>query len=275
MSLRVMTWNLWWHFGPWEQRWPAIVQTIRDVDPDVICLQEVWSDETTDDADRLAEECGLHATRTDPVFWNGQSFGNAVLSRWPSERIADDRLPDRTGEPGHRRVVVARVDTPWGPWPFAATHLDFPADASAVRQDQVRHVMSLARDLRSDPMEELPLVVGADLNAVPDSDELRVFTGRSPGVEGIAFGDAWEQAGDESADLAGATWLRRNPYSADTAWPNRRLDYLLVAWPRPKPTGNPIRAWRVADQPVALADGTEIWASDHAAVVADLVTPHT
>ena len=29
MTVRVMTWNLWWRFGPFEQRLTAIVETIR------------------------------------------------------------------------------------------------------------------------------------------------------------------------------------------------------------------------------------------------------
>jgi len=55
MSLRVMTWNLWWHFGPWEARQRLIVDTIRDAAPDVVCLQEVWSDESTDQVDDLLQ----------------------------------------------------------------------------------------------------------------------------------------------------------------------------------------------------------------------------
>ncbi|MEL6893479.1 MAG: endonuclease/exonuclease/phosphatase family protein, partial [Actinomycetota bacterium] len=115
------------------------------------------------------------------------------------------------------------------------------------------------------PLEELPLVLGADLNAVPDSDEIRLATGLSPGVRGIAFGDAWAQAGESD----GNTWLRDNPASADSAWPNRRLDYVLVSWPRPKPVGNPIRCWTTGRP----ACDDDVWPSDHLAVVADLVTP--
>ena len=111
MTLRVMTWNLWWHFGPWQSRRDLVVDTIRSNDPDVVCLQEVWSDESTDDAQDLADRLGLHVARTDPVFWNGQSFGNAVLSRWPLERIADEQLPNAVGQPGHRRIVAAEIDT--------------------------------------------------------------------------------------------------------------------------------------------------------------------
>ncbi len=270
MSLRIMTWNLWWHFGDHARRWPAIVDTIRAVEPDVLCLQEVWSDEGgADDGRRLADELGFHLARTDPVFWNNESFGNAVLSRWPTERIADELLPRVDRAPSHRRIVAARVDTPWGPWPIASTHLDHRFDASPTRGAQLHQVMELAREWRGDPDTDLPLVLGADLNAVPDSDEVRMLTGRSPGVEGIVFSDAWEQSADDPDNPTGHTWLRSNPASTDSAWPDRRLDYVLVSWPRPKPVGNPIRTW-TAGRP---AQADEVWPSDHLAVVTDLVTP--
>jgi endonuclease/exonuclease/phosphatase family metal-dependent hydrolase len=268
VTVRVMTWNLWWRFGPFEQRVPAIIETIRSVDPDIICLQEVWSDDRRDVADEIAAALGMHAVRTDPVVWNGESFGNAILARWPVERIASLPLPNAAGEPGHRRIVAAQVETPWGAWPIASTHLDHRFDASGVRQDQVRRLLELGIEWRGDPASDLPLIVGADLNAVPDSDEMRLLTGRSPGVDGIVCTDVWEQVGNGP----GHTWRAENPYSTDSAWPNRRLDYLLVSWPRPKPVGNPTRVWNVATAPVEV-DGEMVWASDHAAVVADFVTP--
>lgn len=268
--MRVMTWNLWWHFGDHEARWPRIVETIRSVDPDVLCLQEVWSnDHGADDVERLATELGFHAARTDPVFWNGQSFGNAVVSRWPVERIADERLPRADGELSHRRVVAAAAATPWGRWPVASTHLDHRFDASADRTAQLRRVMELAIDWRGDPDDDLPVVLGADLNAVPDSDEVRMLTGRSPGVRGIVFSDAWEQSADDPNNPTGTTWVRDNPASRNSAWPDRRLDYVLVSWPRSKPVGNPIRA-RTTGGP-SSTDG--LWPSDHLAVVVDVVTP--
>ncbi|WP_420450842.1 endonuclease/exonuclease/phosphatase family protein [Ilumatobacter sp.] len=264
MPLRVMTWNLWWHFGPWRARAGAILDTIRDADPDVVCLQEVFSDATHDQGEELATELGFHVVRTEPVLHRGVSFGNAVLARWPVVRLADERLPRADGTPGHRRAVVAGVDTPHGRWPIASTHLEHRFDRSADRCAQVRRVMELARDLRGDPERDLPVVVGGDLNAVPDTDEIRLATGRTAGVDGIVMSDAWEQVGDGD----GRTWLRENPYSCDSAWPDRRIDYVLVSWPRPKPVGNPISA-RLVGRPV----GDGVWPSDHLAVVVELVTP--
>ena len=265
MSLRIMTWNLWWHFGPWERRQPLIIDAIRDAAPDVVCLQEVWSDEDDDQLDHVADTLEMYAVRSDPVFWNGQSFGNAIMSRWPVERIVDERVPGADGEPSHRRIVAALVDTPYGRWPIASTHLEHRFDRSADRQAQIRTVMELAASWRGDPTTDLPVIVGADLNALPDTDEIRMATGRRPGVDGIVFSDAWEQVGDGD----GATWLRSNPFSRDSTWPDRRLDYLLVSWPRPKPVGNPISAWLVGQGDA----GDDVWASDHLGVVAEFVTP--
>ncbi len=264
MTLRVMTWNLWWHFGPWEVRQQAIIEVIRATDPDIVCLQEVWSDEALDQADQIATALGHHVARTAPEFFDGQAFGNAVLSRWPVEVIADEALPRLDGRPGHRRLLAVGVGSPWGVWPIVSTHLDHRFDASAARSIQCTRLLERAGEWRGDPNVDLPVIVGGDLNAVADSDEIRLLTGRRAGVAGIVFNDVWDLAGDGP----GLTWRRENPYSVDSAWPDRRLDYLLVSWPRPKPVGNPTAAWIVGDEPI---DG--VWPSDHAAVVAEFVTP--
>jgi endonuclease/exonuclease/phosphatase family metal-dependent hydrolase len=270
VPLRVMTWNLWWRFGPWEQRERAIVDVIREADPDVVCLQEVWAAEGGDEqVDRLAAALGRYGVSTEPVYYRGMSFGNAVLSRWPLERVVDEPLPRPDGGPGHRRLLGTVVTTPHGDWPVYATHLDHRFDASAVRELQTRRILEVVAARRGDPEVELPAIVGGDFNAVPDSDEIRALTGRrANGVAGIVLSDCWEQAGDGT----GATWTADNPYTPDTAWPERRIDYLFVAWPRPKPVGNPIRAW-LAGTDDAIVDGERVRASDHAAVVVDLVTP--
>jgi endonuclease/exonuclease/phosphatase family metal-dependent hydrolase len=266
--MRVMTWNLWWRFGPWEQRQAAIFEVVRRVDPDVLCLQEAWASPGDGIATRLAATFGHHVVASEPIGRNEVGFTNAVLSRWPSSALGDHVLPRADGRPGHRRVVAASVDTPWGAWPVASTHLDHRFDDSAGRVAQATRLLELGASWRGDPTADPPLVIGGDLNAVPDSDELRLLTGRTAGVPGIVFTDAWEQCGDGD----GRTWRRENPYSADSAWPNRRIDYVLVSWPRPKPVGNPIRAELAGTEPVDV-DGVPVWPSDHAAVVAEVTTP--
>jgi endonuclease/exonuclease/phosphatase family metal-dependent hydrolase len=269
--LRVMTWNLWWRFGPWEQRLPAIAHVLAEQDADVVMLQECWRSGHDSLAERLATVTGHHCVESDDPFPSRQvGFHNALLSRWPLSNVASVALPDAAGMPGHRRLLMADAATPWGAWPLACTHLDHRFDESALRQRQVAAITDLLAARRHGPSEQaLPPLLGADLNAVPDSDEVGMLTGRRAApTPGLVMSDCWEHAGDGP----GHTWRADNPYRVDTAWPNRRLDYVMVAWPRPKPVGNPQRAW-LAGVDAVQVNGTEVWASDHAAVVVDLRTP--
>ncbi|MCP3909325.1 MAG: endonuclease [Actinomycetia bacterium] len=262
--LRLATWNLWWRFGPWEDRQAAIVSTLDDLGADVVCLQEVWGEEGgPDQAAVLAGGLDMQVTRTHQRFRNGLSFGNAILSRHPIESAAEIALPGRDGSPGHRSAVLARVAAPFGSVPVISTHLDWQYDGSLARQNQVAALFDLAaRHHRGDGF---PVVVGGDFNAVPDSVEIGMMTGRHPPPrEGLAFIDSWAAVGRGD----GITWTRGNPHAAQAQSPERRLDYVFVAWPRDKPVGNVVRAELFGVEPVG-----GLVPSDHYGVFVDLVTP--
>ena len=109
MTVRLLTWNVWWRFGPWEQRQAAIEATLRKENPDIICLQEVWaSDGGEDQAATLAAALGYEYGRTPSPFWEGYSFGNAILSRWPILAAQTHRLPDEHGRATHRAALEDR-----------------------------------------------------------------------------------------------------------------------------------------------------------------------
>ena len=40
--MRILSWNLWWRYGPWERRREAIAATLAEAEPDLCGLQEVW-----------------------------------------------------------------------------------------------------------------------------------------------------------------------------------------------------------------------------------------
>jgi endonuclease/exonuclease/phosphatase family metal-dependent hydrolase len=263
----VDTWNLWWHFGSeTAARLEGIESTLRAVQADVICLQEVYSDRTgINDAEHLGAALGHEVLCTAQDPHSESSLGNALLSAWPVAAQGEHALPDEEGREGHRRALFGRLSAPFGELPVICTHLAYRFDESAVRQAQVRAVVELAADLRGDPLESHPVVLCGDLNAVPDSDEIRLLTGRAtPPVPGLVFNDCWPQV---SAD-PGHTWVRRNAHLVDSVWPERRLDYVLVSWPRPAPLGNPVQAFLVGDGPI---DG--VWPSDHLGVAVDLRRP--
>jgi endonuclease/exonuclease/phosphatase family metal-dependent hydrolase len=271
-----MTWNLWWRFGPWEERFAAIVATIAAENPDVVCLQELWASDgsvspVADQAQLLAEALGMYWARTESPFWNGYSFANAVLSRWPISDPLTHVLPDHEGKPSHRRALLCTVTPPEhentqpivGPFKVISTHFEFRFDRSVTRQAQARSIAELVAQHQTDPATSFPVIVGADTNAQPNSDEMRSLLGLSePLVRGHIFHDCWALAGDESP---GYTWSDRNPYLANASWPRRRIDYLLVSWPRPKGIGTPTACWLAGTAPV-----NGIMPSDHFAVVADL-----
>ena len=264
MQARVLTWTMWWQFGPWRERQAAILSVLREQQPDIICLQEVWGQEGgLDQADWLGEELNMYVARTDgPWYEGGVSLGNAILSRWPIVQWQVHRLPDVTGAPSYRRAVFAQVETPHGRWWVVSTHLDYQFDASATRMAQCEALCALVDSLREDPDNENPIIMCGDFNAVPDSDEIRMLTGRrEPAIPGLVFTDLWEVAGEGS----GFTWRRDNPYIDNSTWPNRRLDYIFVSWPRPRPLGNPENIWLAGVEPTG-----GVMPSDHAAVVADI-----
>ncbi|MDG2112435.1 MAG: endonuclease/exonuclease/phosphatase family protein, partial [Actinomycetota bacterium] len=210
--MRVVTWNLWWRFGPWEQRQAAIVDVLTDLDPDVVCLQEVWSEEGgADQVQQLADALELHAVRTPEHFYNGVSFGNAILSRHPISAHESHRLPPLEG-PGRRYALAAEIEGPAGRLPVISTHLDHRFDHSAVRQEQIDAVLHVAAGMQD--TENHPVGLAGDLNAVPTSDEVRLITGeRPPPVPGLVMSDAWAQRGDGP----GLTWSSTNPYVVDSA----------------------------------------------------------
>ncbi len=259
-SISVLTWNLWHRFGPWEQRLPAIVDTIRRLDPDIAALQEVWLADGTSSAQLIAEAVGLHAAVDNRLVYDGVGFGNAVVSRWPILRTDSAPLPALDAQDEQRLVVLAEVDAPRGPVQVYSTHLNWRHDHSHVRQAQVAE---LCRMVEANRPRDYPAVVCGDLNAEPHSDEIRMLTGQAAvPVPGLVFRDAWTAPGCVGT---GHTWSYANPYARVEHEQDRRIDYVLSSWRRNDGRGAPLSCRVAGDEPI---DG--VWPSDHFAVLATL-----
>lgn len=274
-TLRVMTWNLWWRFGPWKERREAILRTLEAERPDVLGLQEVWAsnDEGGENlAAWLAERLGMHwAWSRSPVQdrWHARNGGDpsvdvgvAVLSRHPILETAERGLPTVTGVADDGKTVLhALVDVPGGPLPFFTTHLNSGVPDSEVRCAQVRALAAFVVERARGPY---PPVVTGDFNAEPDFDEMRLMCGMktAPAAPGLVFLDTWRFA---DPALPTGTWDISRKDSAVFGERPYCLDYILVGLPGPAGRGLPRAARRAGDAPV---DG--IWPSDHAAVIAEL-----
>ncbi len=258
--LRVATWNLWWRFGPWEQRLPLIVDELRRVDADVIALQEVWAADGTSSADVIADELGhSRVVAADLEMEPGVLFGNAVLSRWPITSSEARRLPAGDADDERRLVLRADVESPTMPLQVFSTHLNWRFDQSEVRQLQVETIAEFVQDSR--PRSYPPIVCG-DFNAEPTSDEMRTLTGQRPVASGLVLHDCWRSV--HSTD-PGNTWDNENPFVADQLEPTRRIDYVLAGWPKAGGAGHAVAAELIGTTPT---DG--MYPSDHFGVVVDL-----
>jgi endonuclease/exonuclease/phosphatase family metal-dependent hydrolase len=258
--LRVLTWNVWWRFGPWEAREPAIVATLAGVDADVIALQECWAEVGgRNQAEILANDLGLHHAYANCVDDGHLAFGNAILSRWPMSETEIRRLPSFPGVDELRVVLKAVVDGPRGPIDVYTTHLNWRYDESHVRQVQVKALAELIAESRG---RTFPAVLCGDFNADWWSDEVRMLTGRAPvPVPRLVFFDAWEVAGDGP----GHTWSNENPFAVGDLEPDRRIDYVFVGWPKARGAGHVVAARVEGVEPV-----NGIHPSDHYAVLAEL-----
>jgi endonuclease/exonuclease/phosphatase family metal-dependent hydrolase len=259
-----MTWNLQWRErADWRQRQERVAATLQAVRPDVLGLQEVWATTETTLADLLAGRLGMHAAFAAPSLppppdppqrpdQAGVEVGVALLSRWPVLRVERRRLPS-----WHRPEVAAlaaTLDHPAGPLHAVVFCADWEPRRSGLRLAQTRALAGLLRDPSRDG--PLPALLVGDLNAPPETPEIRALTGE--------LVDAWAAA--RGPGDPGHTLSRANPIAPRAAWQiDRRIDYVLA---RPGTPRRPVvveRAFLAGQQPL---DG--LHPSDHYAVVADL-----
>jgi endonuclease/exonuclease/phosphatase family metal-dependent hydrolase len=260
-TMRVVTWNVWGRYGDWKQRQAGIEDLLAGAEPDVVCLVESWSAAGDSQPGRVAHRLGVgHHLFVGDWEQDGWTSGTGLVSRWPI--TGHERQPLRGDEgDGFGEALFATLDGPRGPVQVFVVVLDHPLHASALRQTQVRKLAAFVGRVTS---RRHPTVVCGDFNAGPDSDEMRMLTGRAAtAVDGLVFYDAWEVAGDGSP---GHTWSNRNRLAALGMYPDRRFDYVLSAWPRAGAAGHPVRCELLGV--TRSPDAPEL--SDHYGVLADL-----
>jgi|LSQX01.1.fsa_nt_gb endonuclease/exonuclease/phosphatase family metal-dependent hydrolase len=233
LQLRVLTYNI--HHAEGVDRkldLPRIAEVIKSVDPDLVALQEVdcgvQRSERVDQPRELARLTGMHVVFGNNIRYQGGDYGNAVLSRFPIVRHENHPLPSlREGE--QRGVMEVELDLPGsaGKLLFLATHFDYRPDEEE-RLASVRFIND-----RMAAQKDRPALLAGDLNALPDSNTLRLLE---------------------------AAWTRANEkvlFTFPAEEPVRQIDYILV---RPASRWKTIEV-RVLDEPVA---------SDHRALFAVL-----
>ena len=262
-EMRVATLNIWNRMDPWEDRLAAIRAGVASLGADVIGLQEVVQlrgETPFDQAQLVAEGFGYHVA----FGRNAESvhpMGNAILSRWPVMRTHVFPLP-RVETDEYRSLLYAELDAPFGALSVFCTHLNWKMHEGHVREVQVRYIADQIQAFAPVGSGAPPILVG-DLNAEPESDEIRFLRGlTSLGGSSVYFADAFALAGDASP---GHTFSRKNPYAAPLREPNRRIDYIFVRGPDGQGRGEPLDARVCFTEPHG-----GVYASDHFGVTATI-----
>ena len=258
--MRVVTWNVWGRYGQWQERQTAIEDSLVAVNPDIVCLVESWSSTETTQAERVAQRLGVeHQLFVGDWEQDDWVSGIGLVSRWPLSIVERQKLRGGTIRES-ARCWQRRSKANGGVSNSSPSCWIIPLDASRVRQEQVRQ---LAQLISETTRRRYPVLLCGDFNAGPDSDEIRMLTGRSAtAAPGLVFYDAWEVAGDGTA---GHTWSNRNPLAAVAMYPDRRFDYVLSAWPRLGGVGHPTHC-----ELLGVVPTDQMQLSDHYGVLADL-----
>lgn len=162
-TLRILAYNI--HHGEGMDEvidLERIAALIRDVDPDLVALQEVDSVVTrTNGVDQAAALGDL--TGMQPIFgrfmsYQGGAYGMALLSRLPVISSQNLRLPDGD-EP--RTAVAATIELPSGrDVRLVGIHF-YRTEAERLAQAR-----SLEEHLAS--LDDLPTILAGDFNSTPD-----------------------------------------------------------------------------------------------------------
>jgi endonuclease/exonuclease/phosphatase family metal-dependent hydrolase len=282
--MRVVTLNLWGTEPPLERRLALAIRQLQALAPDVVCLQEVrpldgkrgrTTAEVIAEALEFAAEYAMAVQWDDGVYAHipGGQEGLAILAKsilhtralpLPEPRIGDARI-----------LLSAQVATEGGPIWVHTTHLHYRLDDGIARERQVLAVDAAIRELGRD-LASPPQILCGDMNATPDSDEMRFLRGLTslgdPGEQRRThFQDAWlrlhPEPGPDDGPEDGITWSSENELtrplrSLDI---DRRIDYVYVT-SRKRDGRGTIRDCRVV---LTERDG-DICASDHYGVLADV-----
>src|ERR1700761_7874485 len=260
-TLRVLTWNVWGRCGRGQAGEAALINTRNAVQPDIVALQECWcTPDGETQAARLGQALGYHYSYGGGTFLaKDWGTGSGLLSRWPIQSHEYREFPAIAADRWGGSALFGRVDGPRGLLSVFSVGLDWPPYASAVRQASIRHLVAFVSEVAN---PSFPPIICGDFNTSPDADEIRSLTGRRDTVvPGFVLFDAWEMAGNGS----GHTWARTNPWTARALLPDKRIDYILVGWPRRGGSGHIVRCSIEGAEPF---DG--IVPSDHYAVCAEL-----
>lgn len=250
--MRVVSWNIRWGCGrDGRIRMHTIIDVLRKLSPDVICLQEVAANHPELEGGASANQFrqlagafgGFHPViePTSEIYQNNlpRQFGNLLLSKYRITQVHRYLLP-WPPDPEHpagmpRGLIETVLDAPGGKLRMLTTHLEYYSPVQ--RLAQVRHIKYLhweacerARIFHPDASLSAPFQLGfrpgsaiycGDFNLEPGSPDYQELLAEDAGA--LPLVDAWQARHPNTARAPTA-----GLHGFD--WPDRPLccDYFFV-----------------------------------------------
>jgi endonuclease/exonuclease/phosphatase family metal-dependent hydrolase len=171
--LRVLTYNI--HHGEAMDKkfdYQRLAKLINDLSPDIVALQEVdvgtERASGVDQAALLGKLCKMHHAFGPAMPHQGGQYGEAILSRFPIEKVLVHPLPYQFEQEPRAALEVRIKPAGIGPIAFVGTHLCHQKVENRVQQTQ-----RISRQL-SQP-EGCPVILAGDFNARPGSEPMKVL----------------------------------------------------------------------------------------------------
>lgn len=239
-ALRVMTYNVHGCVGTDRRRdLTRIARVIASCGADIVALQELDVERGRsagiDQPRALADALHMHVDFSSSRECDGGHYGNAVLSRFPLERVRVACLPSLSDRHESRSMQWARVQAPGGTLNILNTHLGLDG-----RERMLQVEALLDRDVVAAACESGATVLCGDFNAPPRSEVYRRLSESLRDAQ-AAFAPRLRPAGTFPSLLP---WLR--------------IDHVFVS-----PTVR-VQRWHV------FASWQARLASDHLPIVVDL-----
>jgi len=242
--MKILTLNTWQDKGPWQQRWEVILRGIRQMHPTLVAFQEIfdhfWALE-------IQKKTGFST-----LLFPKEHAGLVIGSQYPVRSWGVETLSASPLEEYGRYALWAELKIGRRKLFFINTHLSWKLEDGASRKNQLGEILKM---IQKKAGNRESIVVG-DLNAPPDSPEIRWF------IKAGKFLDLFSKI---NPGKSGFTWDNNNDYAANCnhKMPDRRIDQILL-----RGSGSFLADFEACKLVYTKPAPNGIWASDHFGVCA-------
>ncbi len=221
-QLKVVTYNL-QGMRPgtnYQVRLYFMIQFFKELDPDIICMQEINETLNGGGEDNMARviadslgdffDIPYHYTFSQThIAWDEFREGVGIVSKHPVIEEGFRSLPRGVFL---RKVVWNHIDSPIGLVNIFSTHLSYLPEHNSIRVQQVQEIIEYISQKEED-LPSVAAIVGGDFNCTPGSEPISLLL--SAGSDTFYF-DTFAEANPGA-----------NGYTIPADAPTSRIDYIF------------------------------------------------